>query len=155
MEEQVKCATLVKRNKFNILNYHSKDSESASINFIGVTGPMHICNEVKYGNDSIEKIEEDQKQFKSKLNEITTGNPKKSKDQLYTIKDIKNLYNSRDKVIKLNNDYAKIISEVMYKTKQGIGLKILTPRQMLQRLPIALAQVKSGNNSENLLNEIR
>ena len=151
----MKCATLVKRNKFNILNYHSKDSESASINFIGVTGPMHICNEVKYGNDSIEKIEEDQKQFKSKLNEITTENPKKSKDQLYTIKDIKNLYNSRDKVIKLNNDYAKIISEVMYKTKQGIGLKILTPRQMLQRLPIALAQVKSGNNSENLLNEIR
>ena len=151
----MKCATLVKRNKFNILNYHSKDSESASINFIGVTGPMHICNEVKYGNDSIEKIEEDQKQFKSKLNEITTGNPKKSKDQLYTIKDIKNLYNSRDKVIKLNNDYAKIISEVMYKTKQGIGLKILTPRQMLQRLPIALAQVKSGDNSENLLSEIR
>ena len=34
-------------------------------------------------------------------------------------------------------------------------LKILTPKQMLQRLPIALAQVKAGNNSENLLNEIR
>ena len=34
-------------------------------------------------------------------------------------------------------------------------LKILTPKQMLQRLPIALAQVKPGNNSENLLNEIR
>ena len=33
-------------------------------------------------------------------------------------------------------------------------LKILTPKQMLQRLPIALAQVKAGNNSENLLNEI-
>ena len=34
-------------------------------------------------------------------------------------------------------------------------LKILTPKQMLQRLPIALAQVKAGNNSQNLLNEIR
>ena len=34
-------------------------------------------------------------------------------------------------------------------------LKILTPKQMLQRLPIALAQVKAGNNSENLLNEIK
>ena len=34
-------------------------------------------------------------------------------------------------------------------------LKILTPKQMLQRLPIALAQVKAGNNSEDLLNEIR
>ena len=37
----------------------------------------------------------------------------------------------------------------------GKGLKILTPKQMLQRLPIALAQVKAGNNSQNLLNEIR
>ena len=34
-------------------------------------------------------------------------------------------------------------------------LKILTPKQILQRLPIALAQVKAGNTSENLLNEIR
>ena len=34
-------------------------------------------------------------------------------------------------------------------------LKILTPKQMLQRLPIALAQVKASNNSEHLLNEIR
>ena len=34
-------------------------------------------------------------------------------------------------------------------------LKVLTPKQMLQRLPIALAQVKAGNNSERLLNEIR
>ena len=40
------------------------------------------------------------------------------------------------------------------KTK-GTGLKILTPKQMLQRLPIALTQVKVGNNSEKLLNEIR
>ena len=39
--------------------------------------------------------------------------------------------------------------------QEGAGLKILTPKQMLQRLPIALAQVKTGNNSESLLNEIR
>ena len=41
------------------------------------------------------------------------------------------------------------------KEKGEAGLKILTPKQMLQRLPIALAQVKAGNNSESLLNEIR
>ena len=34
----------------------------------------------------------------------------------------------------------------MYKTKHGTGPKILTPKQMLQRLPIALALVKPGNN---------
>ena len=37
----------------------------------------------------------------------------------------------------------------------GKGLEILTPKQLLQRLPIALAQAKAGNNSESLLNEIR
>ena len=75
------------------------------------------------------------------------------------MKNAKNLYNSRQKVINLFNDSAKIRSEAIYKSKQnetkGTGLKILTPKQMLQRLPIALAQVKAGNNSENLLNEIR
>ena len=40
-------------------------------------------------------------------------------------------------------------------SQEGKGLKILTPNQMLKRLPIALAQVKAGNNSESLLNEIR
>ena len=38
--------------------------------------------------------------------------------------------------------------------QEGTGLKILTPKQMLQRLSIALAQIKAGNNSESLLNEI-
>ena len=37
----------------------------------------------------------------------------------------------------------------------GTGRKILTSKQMLQRLPTALAQVNSGNNWENLVNEIR
>ena len=41
------------------------------------------------------------------------------------------------------------------KSQEGEGLKILTPNQMLKRLPIALAQVKAGNNSESLLNEMR
>ena len=39
--------------------------------------------------------------------------------------------------------------------EKGAGLKILTPKQMLQRFPIALAQIKTGNNPESLLNEIR
>ena len=41
------------------------------------------------------------------------------------------------------------------KKKKETKGKGLTPKQMIQRLPIALAQVKAGNNSENLLNEIR
>ena len=57
----------------------------------------------------------------------------------------------------------RIRSDAIFEAKQsksnketsGVGLKILTPKQMFQRLPIPLAQVKAGNNSESLLNEIR
>ena len=52
-------------------------------------------------------------------------------------------------------DYSFLLPEAKYKTKYGEGLKTLTVKQMLQRLPIVLAQVKAGNNSESLLNEIR
>ena len=52
-----------------------------------------------------------------------------------------------------------MLSEKNYDRKQnkteGTGLKILSPKQMLQRLPIAQAQVKAGNHSESLLNEMR
>ena len=39
--------------------------------------------------------------------------------------------------------------------QQSLGLKILTPNQMLSKLSITLAQLKAGNNSEKLKNEIR
>ena len=48
-----------------------------------------------------------------------------------------------------------MVSEAKHKATKGTVLKILTSKQMLQRLPIALEQVKAGNNSKNLLNEIR
>ena len=48
-----------------------------------------------------------------------------------------------------------IDQNMMKLREKDINKKILTPKQMLQRLPIALAQVKAGNNSESLLNEIR
>ena len=52
-----------------------------------------------------------------------------------------------------------MLSDANYDAKQnetkGTGLKILSPKKMLQRLPMPLAQVKAGNNSESLLNEIR
>ena len=68
---------------------------------------------------------------------------------------IEMLYNARNNAIKFYDDYSSMVSEAKHKATKGTGLKILTPKQMLQRLQIALAQLKPGNNSENLLNEIR
>ena len=46
-------------------------------------------------------------------------------------------------------------SAAKWRNQQGEGIKILTPNQMLSRLPISLAQLKAENNSEKLKNEIR
>ena len=64
------------------------------------------------------------------------------------------LYKARSEAIKFY-DYSLKMSEAKTKATKGTGLKILTPKQMLQRLPVVLAQVKASNNSESLLNEIR
>ena len=65
------------------------------------------------------------------------------------------LYKARNEAIKFYDDYSLMVSDAKNKENNktsGKGLKILTPKQLLQRLTIALAQVKAGNNSENLLN---
>ena len=56
-----------------------------------------------------------------------------------------------DKILKVVEEILKFKKQ----KQQGLGLKILTPNQMLSRLPITLAQLKAGNNSEKLKNEIR
>ena len=58
-----------------------------------------------------------------------------------------------DKVLKIVEKI--VIFNRENRKQQGLGLKILTPNQILRRLPISLAQLKAGNNSEKLKNEIR
>ena len=60
--------------------------------------------------------------------------------------------------LKKTNIILKLVKKILNfnkKIQSGGGLKILTPNQMLSRLPITLAQLKAGNNSEKLKNEIR
>ena len=96
-----------------------------------------------------------------------TKNSKIVNQTINSINELKNAVNKKE--IPENENPNKIIDIVEkileFKLKdffnninnqqKGAELKILTRKQMLQRLPIVLAQVKGGNNSENLLNEIR
>ena len=64
----------------------------------------------------------------------------------------------KEKNIEKPDKIVKILEKILNFNKQnqeGKGLKILTPQQMLSRLPITLAQLKAENNSEKLKNEIR
>ena len=65
-----------------------------------------------------------------------------------------------EKQLEQPNKILKVVEEVLdfnkkIRRQQGLALKILTPNQMLSRLPITSAQLKAGNNSEKLKNEIR
>ena len=67
---------------------------------------------------------------------------------------------SKDKVFRTEQnekiiDIVERIIELNSENQLGLGLKIFTPNQMLCRLPITLAQLKAGNNSQKLKNEIR
>ena len=75
------------------------------------------------------------------INKILT---KMSKDEVFKIEENEKIIDIVERILELNSE-----------KQLGQGLKILTPNQMLSRLPITLAQLKAGNNSEKLKNEIR
>ena len=73
------------------------------------------------------------------------------KDEIEKMSEEEKIIEKPDKILEIVED----ILEFNRKKQSGGGLKILTPNQMLSRLPITLAQLKAGNNSEKLKNEIR
>ena len=72
-------------------------------------------------------------EFKSDINEILKGG-KQLEQQKSAVKNIKTLYQSWKIFIKLFDDYFRIVSEAKYKAKFGEGLKILTLKEMRQKL---------------------
>ena len=123
--------------------------------FNKIKDPITFLDDVKKGKISLEEPKKQQQDFYNYLNTIRKGN--KSANQKRTLANINILFNARENAIKFIEDYSSIILEAkkLAKEQEGTGLKILTPNQMLKRLLIVLAQIKAGNNSESLLNEIR
>ena len=124
---------------FNNLIYHF-NGRSPSISFTKLEYPICTYNQLKNGDKTLSQLEEDQKNFRSELGQITSRRPKdKSNNQKDTIKNVKNLYNSRQNIVDLLKDNSRIRSEIIYNAKQneankknkGKRLKILTPKQLL------------------------
>ena len=127
------------------------------VNFYEYMNSKELFNAIKNSQIKFSEVKNKQNEFLNKLRNIYVG--KKTLKQKEVINNLEKFYNSREEVINFFRDYIEMLSDANYNSKnsetKGKGLKILTPKQMLQRLPIALAQVKAGNNSETLLNEIR
>ena len=136
---------------YDNLNYVVYSSKKI-YNFSELKNSLTLLDEIKKGEMTLEDAKSYQKDFLDYLNNIRKGN--KSVEQRQTLANL----NAREEAIKFIEDYGSMILEakkLAKKDQEGKGLKILTPNQMLKRLPIALAQVKAGNNSESLLNETR
>ena len=106
------------------------------------TANIEQANLLSYINDFIRKTK--------------PQNPEKRKLRSDVLNSVIGLVNGREMVLYA---FKSRIFQVSKESQEGKGvnerLKILTPNQMLKRLPIALTQVKAGNNSESLSNEIR
>ena len=146
--------------------YDSVDYNNLKFEYVGPTknvsfyeykNSRELFNAIKNNQIKFSEVKNKQNEFLNKLRNIYIG--KKALEQKEVIDNLEKFYNSREEVINFFRDYIEMLSDANYDVKQnetkGKGLKILTPKQMLQRLPIALAQVKAGNNSESLLNKIR
>ena len=90
----------------------------------------------------------------------------RNENRVYLIKEvlnrmkkiIENVSKNKTFMIEENEKIINIVDRILYfdqLDQSGQGLKILTPNQILSRLPISLAQLKAGNNSKKLKNEIR
>ena len=141
---------------YNNLNYEYADSTQDVI-FYEYRDSKECFNAIKNSQIKFNDARNSQNEFLNKLHNTKTG--RKTLEQEKIINNLEKFYLSREEVINFFADSTEMLSNANYNAKQnetkGKGLKILTPKQMLQRFPIALAQVKAGNNSENLLNEIR
>ena len=134
---------------YNDLNYVVVGTGD-KYSFDDLDDPLTLLNNIKKGKISMDKAIEQQYNFRRYLNLIRIGN--KNNNQKRTLANINVFYNARDNAIQVIHDYGRMILDAREQAlieQEGEGLKILTPNQMLKRLPIALAQVKAGNNSES------
>ena len=139
---------------YNNLKY-VVESSGHEYRFNKIEDPVTFLNKIKNGEISLKEAKDQQQNYYNYLNTIRKGN--KNANQKRISANINILFNARDNAIKFIEDYSSMTLEAkkLAKQQEGTGLKILTPNLMLKRLPIALAQIKTGNNSESLLNEIR
>ena len=147
---------------YNDLEYVILSNDMA-YNFSVEKDPISLLNDIKSGKTTLKEAKDAQQNYLYYLNIIRKGN--KNDNQKRTLANINMFYNARDNAIKFIEDYGSMIIDAgrlakeeqkgTEASKMSERVKILTPNQMLKRLPIALAQVKAGNNSESLLNEIR
>ena len=98
-------------------------------------GALDIINKIKNSEISLADVKNNQEKFKLDLGQVKRRNSiKRSKEQRKALYNIEMLYKARSEAIKFYHDYSLMASEAKTKATKETGIKILTSKQMLQRL---------------------
>ena len=142
IEESIAERTKLRRQKLNIIAKKKKNINNVLFNhYFDYSNPEIMFNRLRDSSDGKNK----------NMVELINNKLTKLKYIVRKLPENDNRVEENKKII----DIVEKILELNKEKHSGKGLKILTPDQMLSRLPITLAQLKAGNNSEKLKNEIR
>ena len=155
MDKILEIEKTVDREK---LVYKTSEYEYSFQNFLTIRS---FGRDIYNGEITLKEANEDQESLVDEIKKFSTKtkprSEEKKREKEDVLKNLHNFYDGREKVL---DAFASKIFPIKnkgtgYLESKPSSFKILTPNQMLKRLPIALAQIKAGNNSESLLNEIR
>ena len=142
-EESIAERTKLRRQRLNIIEKNKKNINNKLFKeYFNYSNPDTMIKRLKDVGD--EKNKNMVESINKKLNKMKKIIKNVPKDKVSRVEENEKIIDIVERILELNS-----------KKQLGQGLKILTPNQMLSRLPITLAQLKAGNNSEKLKNEIR
>ena len=133
-----------RRQRLDIINKKKENINNELFNhYFGYLNPIIMLERLR-NDESDEKNKDLVESINKKLTKMKNIVKNVPKDEVSRVEENEKIIDIVERILELNS-----------KKQLGQGLKILTPNQMLSRLPITLAQLKAGNNSEKLKNEIR
>ena len=142
-EESIAERTKLRRQRLNIIEKNKKNINNKLFKeYFNYSNPDTMIKRLKDVGD--EKNKNMVESINKKLNKMKKIIKNVPKDKVSRVEENEKIIDIVERILELNSE-----------KQLGLGLKILTPNQMLSRLPITLAQLKAGNNSEKLKNEIR
>ena len=142
-EESIAERTKLRRQRLNITEKNKKNINNKLFKeYFNYSNPDTMIKRLKDVGD--EKNKNMVESINKKLNKMKKIIKNVPKDKVSRVEENEKIIDIVERILELNSE-----------KQLGLGLKILTPNQMLSRLPITLAQLKAGNNSEKLKNEIR
>ena len=146
-QEKIQEETLTDANEFNefnewIIKKEADINDELFMKHLNFQNPSDMLKNLYQIND---------KEKKNKLVNVINSGLNDLKEEIKEMSEEERKNKKPDKIVEIVEDILKFIKQ----KQEGQGIKILTPNQMLSRLTISLAQLKAGNNSEKLKNEIR